>query len=411
VSRLCLRASVLIAAVALLTGPQVAAAAPDAATARGTAHAIAETIASEGGPAIGHNTIEGNYLVAWHRGSQVWARVVGADGSPIGAARRISPEGKVASYEPAVAYNSKKNQYLVAWTQQWGPGDHDVWGQRVRADGTLIGAPIIIDQSTDDVIYAPDVSVNTWRGSYLVVWGREDGGGRDVVGQRLRPNGNLLGGTIDIATLPASDQIMPRVAYNTMRNKYLVVWADFRWGASDPDIYGQRLHPTGARQGDEIPIAVSTQAELQPDVGYDPYDNKYLVVWNNWGIGEGDVHGQIVAPSGRLRGPERAIAVGPALDRDPQIGCSWKETGPRWLVVWTDYRWGDDDPDISGRYLNNQGLPLGADYFSVASTGKAEFRPSVTPLSHVATSTWLTAWVLRYDAGGDDYDVWAQAVP
>ena len=402
------RVAVIVVAAATLLGPKVATAAPEAAEPRGYAQPIAGTAASECCPSIGYNTAEGTYLIAWLREapgiSEVWARVVTADGSAVTAPRRISPAHETVVYSPAVAYNWRTNQHLVVWGQRYAANDSDIWGQRVRANGTPLGAALPIDLSDDDVYSDPEVALNTWNGQYLVVWARNNGSTADAVGQRLRRNGNPIGGTIEINSRPESDQISPAVAFNTMKKHFFVVWGDFRWGEDDPDIYGQRVRANGNLLGPEVWITASTDAQTMPDLEYDPFDNEYLVVWRNDGDTGADVHGRIVAATGRFRGPEREIGVGPATDSSPRVGRSAHATGPRWLVVWRDYRWGDDDTDISGRFVNNSGVPLGADYFVVSGLVGNEYTPALASLSGTSTGDWLAAWTF-------ESDVWAGVVP
>ena len=46
---------------------------------------------------------------------------------------------------PAVAYNVQRDEFLVVWHTEYGlGGTRDVWGQIVRKNGQLMGSPFVI---------------------------------------------------------------------------------------------------------------------------------------------------------------------------------------------------------------------------------------------------------------------------
>ena len=70
----------------------------------------------------------------------------------------------------------------------------------------------------------------------------------------------------------------PAVAYNSVRDAYLVVWEDAQ--ASEIAIYAQRVGSDGQLQGGRITVAAyATYTSTQPAVAYSPTTDQYLVVY------------------------------------------------------------------------------------------------------------------------------------
>lgn len=71
---------------------------------------------------------------------------------PIGPQLRLTQVGTdgdatVDAGQPDIAYNSVRDEYLVVWTNS-APGDSEIWGRRLRSDGSPIGDPFQISGLT-----------------------------------------------------------------------------------------------------------------------------------------------------------------------------------------------------------------------------------------------------------------------
>ena len=117
-----------------------------------------------------------------------------------------------------------------------------------------------------------------------------------------------------------------------------MVWQDYRSG-SDYDIYGARVTPEGAVL-DPAGIVISQAAGDQeyPALGFDGAN--FLVVWEDYRSGDDSRHlrcaGDAARHGARPRGHRHLAGRGrpeyPALAFD----------GTNFLVVWQDYRSGSD---------------------------------------------------------------------
>ena len=126
---------------------------------------------------------------------------------------RISTQGGTGDADfdaqfPDIAYNSTSDEYLVVWHGDRVVGEREIYGQRVDADGTLLGGAFrISDAGVDD----------------------------DTLRDAQNPA---------VAYNATTDEFDPAAAHNPDTGEYLVVWQDYRnLGHRSTDIYGQRVSP------------------------------------------------------------------------------------------------------------------------------------------------------------------------
>ncbi|MFY0570487.1 hypothetical protein ACN28E_42590 [Archangium lansingense] len=150
--------------------------------------------------------------------------------------RSLSPGFNDAS-GPAVAWDGK--QFLVVWSDERGGDEGDIYGSRVRKDGTVLdgrGVPLI-EAPAGQV--RPDV---TWTGErFLVVWEDSRDGEPDIYGARVRGDLRVVEPRgFPIATHPGA-QSAPRLAHDGRES--LVAWVDTR--GEDFLIRGARVSDDG----------------------------------------------------------------------------------------------------------------------------------------------------------------------
>lgn len=314
---------------------------------------------------VAYNAADDQYLVVWSGDDEVSSeseiygrRIDAATGSVLGGDFRIShmgPDG-VTSFRarrPAVAYNSADNEYMVVWIGDDDAGllvvgEDEIFGRRVGADGTLLGADHFrisdlgpegdSDYDADD----PAIAYNPTTNEYLVVWtGDTDAGALvdnedEVFGQRINAAGGIVGANdFRISDMGPDgnatyDAIAAAVAYNSAADEYLVVWYGDDNTAplvdEELELFGQRINAaTGAALGTNDfrithagPDGDADYRVFSPSLAYNPDRNEYLVVW--YGLDD---------------------AAGLAADED----------------------------EIFGRRLDATGVPIGGDHFRISDAG------------------------------------------
>jgi len=92
----------------------------------------------------------------------------------IGAFVRVTPAGGDNDRAPVVAFEATANVYLAVWTRIFSATDLDVHGQRVSRSGGLVGARLLIENSTA-FEYEPQITSCNLRGAFVVVYTRDPG--------------------------------------------------------------------------------------------------------------------------------------------------------------------------------------------------------------------------------------------
>jgi hypothetical protein len=222
---------------------------------------------------------------------------------------------------------------------------------------------------------------------FLVVWadGGVEPGPTNLYGQVVNPDGTLHGDPIPIAVdEPASN---PHAAFDPVDERFLVVWTDTRNGVSN--IYGQLVSAEGVLYGSNFgisPLPPNSHRAVIPKVQFDTINNRFFVIWiGPWTSTPYDVYGQFVNPDGSLDGSMLQLTdVGtdyylsyPDMQFDPNNG--------RYLLTWIN----QSDGYIYGQLVSADGVPYGSEitvgyYGSGSYTGSLGFDP--------VHSRFLQAW-------------------
>jgi hypothetical protein len=182
-------------------------------------------------PRVIWNHNRNQYLVVWNafdattmQPNDVAGRRIGPDGTILDASPKIFTSGTFP-HQADVAYNWSTDEYMVVFVRVYSAATtgNDVyavianWEGNVRMD---IGALAIAN--TDRHENAPAV-VGSAEGNYLVAWEREyNAADHDIYGSRLQADGTLVE-SYSAATSAADDR-RPRVAFDFDRERFLFVW-------------------------------------------------------------------------------------------------------------------------------------------------------------------------------------------
>jgi len=354
-------------------------------------------------PAIAYNSTDDEYLVVWsdHRPGTVEADIYGqifsAGGIPQGDNFMVSDAGGEQDY-PYAAYNSTDGNYMVVWRDRRG-ADYDVYGQLVSATGELAGANFAVntdanDQRVHDIVYDPDAN------HYLVVWG--DTGDNRAEGQLLDNTGGLIG--TSPFTITGSGGDLPRAAYDSNRNSYVVVYAQ---GAAD--IYGQAVAADGSLSGAAFAICTASDNQSYPDVEFNANRREYLVVWwdrRNSATTNTDIYGRRINQDGVPQGNE--IAISNAADVQTMPRVTYNSRVNQWLVAWEDHRNQDvSDTDIYGQRVLTQSLATQGN-FIIYDGPEGQWSVALAARPTTTGAEFLAAWG---DArNGYKYEIVAQRI-
>lgn len=255
-------------------------------------------------PAVAYNALTDEYFIVWHD------------------RRNLQTMGNV------IAAGTQTDIYGVLIT-----------GEGTGAPGTAVGSDFAVTRQLQNQFF-PDVVYNPTEDEYLVVWQDQrhiSTTSSDIFGQRVDADGTLLGNDIAISTI-VRPQMNPRVAYNADANEYLVVWQDSRTSSTTSiDVYGQRIAADGSLLGANFAIATQAEVQNRPAVSYSTAASMYLVAWDderNSITSLADIYAQLVAADGSLAGGNFALATASSNQVDVNIG--YDATRHEWLVLWED---------------------------------------------------------------------------
>lgn len=243
------------------------------------------------------------------------------DGFPIG-------QGPSDTLFPDVTWG--RDVHLVLWQDLRSRRNWEIYGSRVRDDGTVLdpdGLPIGVGPGNRR---HPRVA---WNGRvFLAVWMEErTGAGWDVVASRITPEGRVLDPKGVVVGGGDRDQTRPAVAWTG--RSFVVAWMDARRG--DTDISAARVDDEG-RVLDPQGIAVSIAEGEQgyPAVGGLSGSGESPIVWvDKRAGGPYALYGTTLLPDGRVKDPTGVpLSVMPRLHMFPAMSCRPRDC----LVVWEE---------------------------------------------------------------------------
>ena len=245
----------------------------------------------------------------------------------------------------------------------------------------------------------PDVAYNPVDDLFMVVfdWDLHGGGARDVMLVRVYPDGSIDPVPLEVAEDAAWDDSNPTVAYNPNDDNYLVVW-ERRDATGVAQIFGAIVDGTTA--GTPFSIQIGNADHLAPDVAYSSVAGRYLVVWEDHGIGWGGPPDIVGASCNGTGDAWQSLHIAP----EPNVGTSDQTkpavaahgTLPRWLVTWEDSRTqATTGVDIYGQQVTFEASTLslyGAQIAIGAQTGDAWAPDAAWGAVGAAGGEYLTVW-------------------
>jgi len=326
---------------------------------------------------------------AFKRG--VLARRFDPSGTPLDAAAfQVNTYTTDDQMYPRVAA-SAGGEFVVVWDSvgQDGSGQ-GIFGRRYDAAGLplspeefQVNTYTISDQMFPAIAGRPD-------GDVVVVWKsfRQIGSALDVIGQRYDALGLPAGPEFPVTSGTDGSHQYPEVATNTAGD-FVVVYYREDSSTLSHDVFAQRFDATGTRVGGEILVnTFTTGFQLNPSVTMQP-DGGFLVVWESFAQGGGDVMARRFDATGSPAGGEfrvNSYTTG-GQGASPQVAA---DPDGNFVVVWLSAGQAGSGTHVFGQRLDPAGSPLGGE-FRVGSSTWSQTQPSVAAAEHgVFVVVWAT---------------------
>jgi hypothetical protein len=184
--------------------------------------------------------------------------------------------------------------------------------------------------------------------NYLLVWIEDRGTTSDVYAKRLFANGLPQGGpsggswrvipdSASAAGLRHGPRADPAIAFNPVRDEYMLVYCEVGTDDSGWDVYSIRISSSGYARGQPRALATGPGDQRHPDVAVIPGDRHgdYLVVWDDDARDVDEVWAQRLQGNGLPQGKPYPLVRGVTNASDPTTSGS--------AVAWVDDRNGQWD--------------------------------------------------------------------
>jgi hypothetical protein len=214
----------------------------------------------------------------------------------------------------------------------------------------LIGDIIVLDTGVTTNAGGVSVAFNSVDDEYRVAWfDSRIPGQNDVYAQRVSTAGDLLGDNVPVI-VGWETQIDTAIAHSPVDNQYFITW---RYQGGDPGTpgfnhtYGGLASATGGLI--QTPFDVAS-AGLEATLAYNSADNEYFLEARNFaGGGTPGIYGQRIDSSGSLIGRELTISTVGAPAPAGQV--AYNSNDNQYLATWRD----QVAADLKGRIINADG--------------------------------------------------------
>jgi hypothetical protein len=282
-----------------------------------------------------------------------------------------SPQVDCDRLQPTVAYDSKRDRFLVAWHEVLqGTGSqiimvgtandgrplsypgYSLQGSQMGSGYRIEQAAAVYNGTADEyfIVHMQELDDPVAGGTQFQLWAKRLDGDFYSKANRTR-----------IFTWAYRTFQTPRVAWNSNRNEYMVVWTALNTSVNPPqvnDVAGVRVGADGYPVSALASFLSTSQFPQQIDIAYDSVSDRYFCVWRRlFSGGDWDLDGAYISgDAGTLINPPGIFIVSNAGgdERHPSVSAGGNG---KFLVAWE--RW-DLSPqaDIYRRVFDAYGNAL-----------------------------------------------------
>jgi len=268
----------------------------------------------------------GEFFTAWEEGQPYWlfhtlgykqeirASIYDSNGNKLVDDKQVFNDGTLfyRNENPSIDYGGGK--FFVAWEHYAATANPSITTEDIKArtvvrngDQLQLGTVIDVSSATDCQADA-NVQYDSVNNRFCVVWEDAQNGqtNYNVYGRLYDTNGNPVGSEKGIATATYS-QCEPSIAFDPIHEQYMIVWEEGITANNGPfsikgGIFDENLNQIGSTV--TIVIGSDSVDYNFPCVEFCPGTQRFLVTWNNDDISTGDwwgnIWGKIFDPSGNV---------------------------------------------------------------------------------------------------------------
>ena len=236
----------------------------------------------------------------------VFGQRFNAVGSRLGVEFQVNTYWTGHQVNPQVS-SDRDGNFVVVWQRRDYGTIESIFGQRFDALGSRLGGEFRASVSTMFVERSGDVAA-AGDGSFVVVWGGEEGKQWDVLARQFGPSGYPVGEEIQVNTWTLFSQSSEKVSSDPEGN-FVVVWESFGQDGDKSGIFGQAFDSDGTSRNSEFQIQITPTRPLF----------KGTLRW-------GRMPGGTSLSCGRVRG-RTAVRRGSSANATPVPTCTFLSMG------------------------------------------------------------------------------------
>lgn len=348
----------------------------------------------------------GNFVIVWYdfRNAHwdIYFQRYNAAGTSLGVNTKVNDDTQDASQEhPSISMDATGN-FVIAWSDNRNE-HYDIYFQRFTSTGGALGDNIKVnDDAGTAKQWDPSISMDA-AGDFTIVWIDERNVDRDIYFQKYTSNGGAFGVNTKVNDDAGdADQIAPDISIDVVGD-FVIVWHDFR--NASWDIYFQRYTGTGGAIGvnTEVNDDVGGEFQMYPTISMDVLGD-FVIVWHDSRNSDWDIYFQRYANTGIAKGANIKVNddAGSMYQKLPSISV---DGVGNFVIVWQDYRNGQDNPDIiAQRYFSN-GNPNGENY-RIVNDGPE--KGEISPVVCADNSSIIFSW--QDNRRPEKWDIYAKIV-
>ncbi len=301
----------------------------------------------------------GGVIISWQDKRsgkfEIYAQRMNSDGNAVWSTDGIPICTQDSNYTPMIVSDGSGGA-IISWQSYRGSATADIFAQRVNSSGnvqwTLNGVPVCVVVFEQDTI----TMISDGLGGAILTWQdyRSNSGLPDIYAQRINPSGAMLwtANGVNICNQAAS-QRGPRLVSDGSGGAF-ITWYDNRSGSYD--IYTQRVGGAGAVQWTTNGVATCTMGtdQLKPDISSDGAGG-VIIAWSDYRSStDFNIYAQRQGPSGAIVWAVDGVVMNNNVayaQTDPKIVSDGMGGA---ILSWTDYRTGTT-ADIYAQRVNSTG--------------------------------------------------------
>ncbi|MFA5771744.1 MAG: hypothetical protein WC974_03330, partial [Thermoplasmata archaeon] len=330
-------------------------------------------------------------------------------------AQRINSTGAVQWTADGVAISTATNnqQYpqlvsdglggaIITWQDYRGASNYDIYAQRINSTGAVqwTADGVAISTATNNQQYPQLVSDGL--GGAIITWQDYRGASNyDIYAQRINSTGAVQWTANGTAICAATGiQSGPQLASDGLGGA-IITWKDER---SLYNIYAQRINSAGTVQWTANGVAISTASgdKYNPQIASDGLGGA-IITWQDYRSGPSAIYAQRINSTGAVQWTANGTVICAVTggQSSPQIVSDGSGSA---IITWEDYR-SSSDYDVYAQRINSAGtVQWTADGVAISTASAEQSSPQlVSDGSGGAIITWK-------DSRSSNYDIYAQIV-